>query len=83
MTEHYVRDPAVLTFKQLSVGQSFDFIDDRPGALNSYHQRCRKVGARRYEAVGEGRLLEGTVMQVGSINAEVFHVGGPTTERGN
>ena len=58
------------TFPNLSIGDTFDFIDDREPHLNSFYHRCRKISARKYEAVETGQAYE-----VGSIHAKVFHTG--------
>ena len=60
-------------FRDLRNGQSFDFIGPDQ-MLNSYFERCVKVSARCYVAEhGDGRG-EPSVMQVGSVNVEVYHV---------
>lgn len=56
-----------MKFRDLSIGDSFDFIGpDR--RYNSFYLRCRKISTRKY------RDERGTEHQVGSINASVFHV---------
>ena len=62
-----------MKFRELAIGQEFDFVNDTPGAHNSFFQRCQKISARKY-AYGPFRNHE---CQVGSINVEVFHVEPP------
>jgi hypothetical protein len=54
-------------FRDLAVGQTFDFIEDS-SINNSFYDQCVKISARRY------RSHTGTVYTVGSINAKVYHV---------
>ena len=55
-------------FKDLAIGQKFDWID--PTSIrNSFFDRCEKISARQYRGVASG-----TVYKVGSVNAKVFHV---------
>lgn len=57
------------TFKDLSEQQEFDFI--RPDShLNSFFDRCVKVSPRQYQS-----LRTGMIFTVGSIYADVYHVG--------
>jgi len=56
-------------FKELSVGDTFDFVDDENLTINSYFYRCRKTGTRTYEALdGDGPHT------IGTVNCKVFHV---------
>jgi hypothetical protein len=57
-------------FRELTIGSTFDFVDDANLHHNSYYQRCVKTGTRTYES------LEAvpSKMHVGSIDAQVFHV---------
>jgi hypothetical protein len=56
-------------FKDLSVGQSFDFIGPER-MYNSFYLRCTKTGPRTY------RDENGVNHRIGSASkAEVFHVG--------
>ena len=55
-------------FKDLSAGQTFDFVGDR--RFNSFFDPCRKLSTRKYVSLATGREY-----QVGSVRAEVFHVG--------
>jgi hypothetical protein len=55
-------------FRDLSVGQSFDWIDDCRIGSNSFYLRCSKRSTRTYTD------STGMVHRVGSINANVYHV---------
>ena len=67
-----------MKFRDLSIGDKFDFIGPKPG-YNSYFRRCVKLSTRTYtEVEGEG---EPRPMRVGSINVKVFHV--VATGKGN
>ena len=57
-------------FKDLNIGQTFDWIDDENPNHNSFFQRCRKVSASRYETT-DGRLTD---CRVGTTSARVFHI---------
>ena len=54
-------------FRDLTVGQWFDFIGPTPG-YNSFFKRCKKIGSRKYID------SDGVEHRVGSINATVYHV---------
>lgn len=61
-----------MKFSDLSIGETFDFIDDEHPTWNSFYKRCVKLTTRTYTTVeGEG---EPRPMRVGSINAKVYHV---------
>lgn len=62
-------------FKELAVGDSFDWISPNAG-MNSFYRKCRKISARRY------RDDSYKVHTVGSANAEVYHVNDSSTEDG-
>ncbi len=67
-----------MTFGQLSVGQTFDFIGpDR--MYNSFFEPCLKTGTRTYIAInndGKQNMRYGkSPMRVGSLKADVHHVG--------
>jgi hypothetical protein len=66
-----------LRFRDVEIGEGFDFIDPAPLARNSFFDRCYKTGPRKYRAFGTNREYT-----VGSINAPVFHVGLLNTYRG-
>lgn len=56
-------------FRDLRVGDTFDFINDENRILNSFYERVRKTSARKYET------LDGTTSyRVGSVYAVVYHV---------
>lgn len=57
-----------MMFKDLAVGQTFDWVDDTRTGYNSFYAACRKTSARKYT---DGRFD----YRVGSVRAEVFHVG--------
>ncbi len=59
-----------MSFKDLIIGQSFDFIDDaaKDSTTNSFFKRCTKTSARKYTA-------DGLIHKVGTINCSVYHVG--------
>ena len=56
-------------FKELSNGDTFDFIDDANQTGNSFYRRCKKIGQRHYVPV-DG--LE--VYTIGTVMCRVFHV---------
>lgn len=62
------------TFADLSIGATFDWINDQAPGRNSYFERCVKCGPRSYQAIRAG-LAAGPMMRVGSTRARVFHVG--------
>jgi hypothetical protein len=55
-------------FRDLSIGDTFDFVNDATPASNSYFARCTKTSARGYSSTLHDKL------KVGTINAKVFHV---------
>jgi len=54
-------------FKQLAIGQSFDFIGPNR-MMNSFYLRCTKISARKYQDE------KGNVHCVGSIRCKVHNV---------
>jgi hypothetical protein len=62
-------------FRDLAIGDTFDWVDPAPGASNSFFCKCKKIGARSYETVepvgAMGKLMD---CRVGTINARVYHV---------
>jgi hypothetical protein len=63
-----------MTFKQLSVGDTFDFVSDT--SYDSFYERCKKTSARGYVAInsdGSTNKRYGK-MRVGSLSAKVYHV---------
>ncbi len=57
-----------MKFRDLEIGQAFDWINPNGQARNSFFEQCRKISTRKYEG-----LTNGHVYKVGSINAEVFN----------
>jgi hypothetical protein len=62
---------STVLFRDLDVGATFDFIDDRRPHFNSFLHRCTKVSARKYKWLTVHGWYES---RVGTINVEVFHV---------
>ena len=61
-----------MRFKNLLVGQEFDWIDpDKPLSEISFTRPCKKVSVRKYRTTGGGPIEE---FQVGAIDARVFNV---------
>lgn len=56
-----------LKFKDLHVGDKFDFIDDAHPENNSFYARCTTTATRMYRANNRNYL-------VGSTNVRVYHV---------
>lgn len=66
-----------MRFRDLAIGDTFDWINDARPSWTSFHHRCVKVSARRYRAVHDmnGDLAaDAPSMTVGTINASVFHI---------
>src|SRR4051812_5462078 len=67
------------TFRQLGLGDTFDFIDDSH-LRNSFFLRCMKTGPRSYQSIsvvdsaGGPWTLNGTKYRVGSVGVKVHHV---------
>lgn len=59
------------SFRNLKVGQTFDFIDDSKPHFNSFFNACVKVGPRHYAYRAANTRM---VNRIGSINAAVHHV---------
>lgn len=57
-----------MRFRDLSIGQSFDWINPAKPGYNSFFLRCVKVSIRCYTD------SEGYRHEVGSLNAAVYHV---------
>lgn len=57
------------TFKDLNVGDTFDWIDDNQPQFNSFYERCEKITYNTYRS-----LITGECMQVGTVNALIYHV---------
>lgn len=60
-----------LRFRDLMIGQTFDFVDPALGRFNSYYRRVVKTSTRSYTEVDNAH----NTYRVGSIDAPVFHVG--------
>jgi hypothetical protein len=61
-----------MKFRDLQVGSTFDWISPNH-SFNSFFLRCKKLSARKYnDSTGQDH-------RVGSINAEVYHVGEDVT----
>ncbi len=58
-----------ITFAQLSIGDTFDCIDDAHPTWNSFYDRCEKISTRKYRSVSTG-----VEYQVGSVNVTIHHV---------
>ena len=57
-----------MKFRDLKIGETFDWI--KPNSIyNSFYKRCVKTGTRTYTD------SDGQKHRVGSINANVCHVG--------
>ena len=57
-----------MKFRDLHIGDSFDFVNDDKPTWNSFFKRCWKNASRRYVD------SDGIQHRVGSINADVYHV---------
>jgi len=73
-----VHTAPVTRFRDLAVGQHFDFVDDSR-SFNSFFGRCHKLSARTYgwyvtDWEKAGNPLKVITSRVGSINVQVFHV---------
>jgi hypothetical protein len=55
-------------FRELSIGDQFDWIDPNHPSHNSFYHPCVKTGPRTYKSI------KGMQYRVGSINAKVYHV---------
>ena len=62
------------TFKQLCIGDCFDFISG--SIYDSFFARCVKLSPRTYGIVGEvdRRDQRRTIYRIGTINCKVYHV---------
>lgn len=60
-------------FRELNIGDTFDFVDDRPERriYNSFFDRCTKTGPRSYSWTNQHGTL---TSRVGTTNIEVYHV---------
>ena len=62
-----------LQFRDLHVGDTFDWIDDNHRDRNSFYDRCVKTSARGYRTLDGGESATRNYT-VGSVRANVFHV---------
>jgi len=58
-----------MRFKDLEIGQTFDWQNPYKPWLTSFIPACKKISSRKYVSQG------GLVHKVGTINAAVYHVG--------
>lgn len=65
------------TFKQLSIGNRFDFVGP-DSMLNSFYSRCEKVSTRKYRWLNPRKcsLAPDVYLEtrVGSVGVEVYHI---------
>lgn len=59
-------------FRDLTIGQTFDFINDDKPSTNSFFDRCTKTSARMYSWKAASGMTYST--RVGTINVDVYHV---------
>jgi hypothetical protein len=57
-----------LEFKDLHIGQTFDFVDPDNITYNSFFMPCKKLSATRYVDTNWDEH------KIGSVKAKVFHV---------
>ncbi len=58
-----------MKFKDLEIGEEFDFIAPNNTGYNSFFDRCRKISERRYISIYSGGQY-----CIGTANCEVFNV---------
>ena len=68
-----------MRFRDLAIGDTFDWINPMARERASYHHRCIKISARQYRGMYDTGHAEpcyrvGEPMTVGTINASVFSV---------
>lgn len=61
----------VTRFRDLAIGQTFDFINDNNRMWNSFYRRCIKTSTRKYQTIDGEPVMQ---LRVGSVNAKVYHV---------
>ncbi len=61
-------DSNSMRFRDLKIGDTFDFVDDSKPGYNSFFKKCVKISDRKY------RDSDGQEYIIGSQNAKVFHV---------
>lgn len=54
-------------FRDLQVGDAFDFVSGVPG-MDSFYKRCEKISPRKYQ---DG---DGVQYRVGSVKCQVYNV---------
>ena len=59
-----------MLFRDLNIGQTFDFIGPNP-RCNSFWKRCRKISSREYREIDPPNEI---VHQISSTCAKIFHV---------
>ena len=57
-------------FRQLAIGDTFDFVNMSQPMMNSFYRRCVKISTRKYQAIEDPK----DIYSVGSISARVYHV---------
>ena len=57
-----------MKFKELNIGDTFDFIDDANPGWNSFFDRCKKISPRKYISTDKPRTYI-----IGSVSAAIFH----------
>lgn len=57
-----------MKFKNLKIGDTFDFVDPDKIGFNSFFDTCQKISTRKYKS-----LTTDIEHRVGSINAIVYH----------
>lgn len=62
------KDDPISRFRELEIGDRFDFVDPNRPALNSFYKQCTKISPRKYQDT------DGEVHKIGSINARVFPI---------
>jgi len=66
---------AKMKFKDLLIGDTFDFMDEENPTHNNFFARCEKISKRKY-AWGRMEFGGRPESQVGNINVMCFHVKG-------
>jgi hypothetical protein len=58
-----------MQFRDLAIGDTFDFIDEQNPTHNSFFDTCVKTTARGYKSLSTDKQYV-----IGRISAKVFHV---------
>jgi len=66
-------DDRAMRFRDLAIGQTFDFIDPQAGTKNSFFHRCRKISNRSYRTAEDAGA---PIMRIGTVACRVFNVEG-------